>query len=339
MSRPAVSILVVTYRHARFVDACLDSILAQTCTDFETVIVDDASDDGTPERITRWLLRNEFQANFIRNPTGRGLCANLNTALAAARGEFICFLSGDDALMPERIECQWAAFGKATDDTAVLYSDAALIGPDGLDLGMSFLQDKLGDDTRPSGDVFRRLLLEDNFLPVPAVMVRRAAIDSVGHYDESLCFEDLYMWLKLSHRFRFAFLPGCVAHYRVHENNMSRSASFRPAMIESSFRVLSAWSGKCGDAEPALSDRLWYLAMKQLLIGDPNAARRMMPVIAGTSVNMRRKVAARLTALPGGCSVVRLLSRAYAGVRGSATGPPSRGSRRASIDPNELEQA
>jgi hypothetical protein len=319
MVRPAVSVLVVTYRHARFVEECLDSILAQTCQDFETIIIDDASDDGTAKIIDRWLKQTGLPARFLQNPNNRGMCTNLNTALAMAHGRFVCVVSGDDAFNPERVERQLAAFAEAPSDTAAVYSDATLIDVDSQDLGLSFLQDKLRDQPRPEGDIFHRLLLDDNFLPAPAVMVRRAALDAVGPYDESLFFEDLYMWLNLSRRFRFRFLPGCPVRYRVQVNSMSRSPATQSAMIESSFRVLSAWLGKCGDADRALCERLWYLAMKQILTGDDKAARRMMSAIARAPGKWRRRSAARLAALPGGCGLVRLLSRAYRGAKGNVS--------------------
>jgi hypothetical protein len=160
---------------------------------------------------------------------------------------------------------------------------------DSRDLGCSYLEDKLPGEPPPEGELFRKLLLNDMFLPAPAVMVRRAALDAVGRYDESLFFEDLYMWLKLSHRFGFRFVPGCLVRYRVLPDSLSRSPATQSAMMESSFRVLSAWLGRCGDADDALRERLWHLAMKQLLHGDAQAAGRMMAVIARESARWRRR--------------------------------------------------
>ena len=73
MTAPAVSVLVTTYRHAPFVEEALDSLLAQTSRDFETIITDDASGDGTAEVVQHWLERTGFPARFIRNETNRGL--------------------------------------------------------------------------------------------------------------------------------------------------------------------------------------------------------------------------------------------------------------------------
>jgi glycosyltransferase involved in cell wall biosynthesis len=313
MSQPAVSVLVTTFRHARFVEESLDSLAAQTCPDFETIITDDASDDGTAEIIDRWLSRTGFPARFICKPVNRGICANRNAALALARGRFVCSLSGDDAYHPERIERQLASFAVEPGETACVYSDAMLVDAESRPLGVTYLQDKLRMKPPPDGDIFRKLLLDDIFLPSPAVMVRRAALDAVGLYDESLYFEDLYMWLKLSHRFRFHYAPGSLVRYRVLPESMSRSPSTRAAMAESTFRVLNTWIGKCGDAEDALRERLWYLAMRRIAAGDHATAQRMMSRIAIAGGKWRRRAAARLTFMPGGCGLVRGLARAYNG--------------------------
>jgi glycosyltransferase involved in cell wall biosynthesis len=206
---PAVSVLVTTYRHARFVEEALESLRAQTCSNFETIITDDASNDGTGDIIERWLGRTGFPARFIRNPTNRGICANRNAALDVAQGRFVASLSGDDAYTPDRIERQLACFLEQPSEVAAVYSDAVLMDADSRDLGVSYIADKLGGAPQPDdAGLFRKLLLDDCFLPAPAVMVRRRALDAVGRYDESFYFEDLYMWLELSHRFRFHFLPG-----------------------------------------------------------------------------------------------------------------------------------
>ncbi len=289
----------------------LESLSAQTFRDFETIITDDASDDGTADVIENWLSRTGFPAHFIRNSVNRGICANRNTALAIAKGRYICSLAGDDAYHPERIERQAASFLTQPANTAAVYSDAILVDEHGRELGLSYMQDKLRNEARPEGDIFRKLLLDDIFLPSPAVMVRRSSLEAVGLYDESLFFEDLYMWLKLSNRFRFHFEPGGLVRYRVHSNSMSRNPTMQSKMLESTFRVLKAWTGKCGDAEEALNERLWHLAMKQLLTGDKATTRRMMAVAAGCQSKWHRWMTARLCSFSAGCEFVRSVTRAY----------------------------
>src|SRR5262249_45817164 len=147
----------------------------------------------------------------------------------------------------ERIEHQVSFFQKQAPDLAAIYSDAVLIDAGSRELHSSFLREKLGDTLPPENiDLFHRLLLINNFLPAPAVMVRREALDAVGPYDESLYYEDLFMWLELSYRFQFRFLPGRLVRYRILSTSMSHADTTGEAMSESTFRVLSAWMGRCG---------------------------------------------------------------------------------------------
>ena len=301
--------LVTTYRHARFVEECLESLRAQSSRDFEVIITDDASPDGTADRIEAWLDRTGFPARFIRNPVNRGICANRNAALALARGEFICSLSGDDAYLPDRIERQLQVFAEAPKDVAAVYGDALLMDADSQSLSQTYLHAHLGNRPPPA-DVFSALLVGDNFLPAPAVMVRRSAIADVGGYDEGLFYEDLDMWLRLSHRFRFQYLPGCVMRYRMLADSMSHGAATKPAMLETEFRVFAGWIDRAGDAANALHARLWFLAAKQVALGRDDLARRMMTVVAATNPRWHRRLAASLAALPGGCSAFRHLGLA-----------------------------
>ena len=141
----SVSVLVTTFNHERFVHECLDSVLQQTFRDFELIITDDASDDGTGDRIQAWLDRTGAPAQYVRNPRNRGLCANRNRAIAMARGRFICSLSGDDAYEPDRIERQLTYLLGRPGAVAAVYSDARMIDADGRTLHPSFLQYHLGD--------------------------------------------------------------------------------------------------------------------------------------------------------------------------------------------------
>ena len=88
----------------------------------------------------------------------------------------------------------------------------------------------LGGAAPPQGELFVRIMAR-NFLPAPAVMLRRSAIADVGGYDESLFYEDFDMWLRLSFRFHFTYLPGRLVRYRALESSMSQQP-LQPAADE-----------------------------------------------------------------------------------------------------------
>ena len=304
MAAPTVSVLVTTYNHASFVCECLDSLTAQTSSDFEIIITDDASADGTADVIRQWLTRTGTAAIFVRNPVNRGICANRNAALALARGRFICSLSGDDAYEPDRIERQVACFATQPTSVAVVYSDMRMVDADGRDLGISYLDYHFGREARPEANVFSRLL-QGCFIPSPAAMIRREALDQVGHYDESLFYEDYDMWLRLSARFRFCHLPGNLVRYRVLPTAMSRAPSLRPAMMASTLRILQSWRGKVGAAE---GDLLWRIAVRQILQREDGEARRSL-ALAGRSGTRAGYLLRPMLAIPGTGALIRMTYR------------------------------
>jgi glycosyltransferase involved in cell wall biosynthesis len=326
-----VSVLVTTYNHARYVDECLESIRQQTIKDFEIIIVDDASTDGTADRIRAWLDRTAMPARFVPNRQRRGLCANRNYGLAHTRGQFICSLSGDDVYEPDRIERQLTAFDSQPDDVAAVYSDARMVNGDGSLLHPSFLRRHLGHEPLPEGNaLFRRLLLRGNFMPAPATMVRRSSLDAVGHYDESLFYEDLYMWLKLSHRFRFHHVEGSLVKYRLLPSSMSQSPRYARQMLECDATVLASWIGRSENLREALIDRLWRIGVTQFDGGYYEDARRTFQA-AAPHCGLRRRTSVGLLGLPGASPVLRWARRgarvAWRGARGVARRTRHLGSR------------
>ena len=303
-NRPKVSVLVTTYNHAPFVRESLDSLATQSFRDFEIIITDDASTDGTPDLIQRWLDETGTPAHFIRNPINRGICANRNTALSIAQGEFLCSLSGDDAYEPERIARQLECFAHQPPDVAVVYSDMRMVDARGRRLDITFLEYQLGKEPAPENRVFHRLL-HGCFIPAPAVMVRRACLNEAGYYDETLFHEDYDMWLRLSALFRFRFLPGRLVRYRVLLTSMSHSPVFRTANLTSTLRVLQSWQGKAGEGDSRLS---WNIGRRQIHLHLDLEGLRTLS-LAARNLGSKFRLLVVLLRLPGACSAARTVYR------------------------------
>lgn len=309
---PSVSVLVTTFNHARYVAEALESLRAQTSRDFEVIITDDASTDGCADVIADWLSRTGFEAQFIRNPVNRGICANRNTALSRARGRFVCSLSGDDSYAADRIERQLGCFLSQPDHVCAVYSDALLVDADGASTGRSALAMNLDGAPPPQGELFSRLL-SDNFLPAPAVMVRRSAIAEVGGYDENLFFEDFDMWLRLSRRFSFAYLPGQVIRLRMHPHSMSNNPGNSRAMLDSRAALLRKWldAGLDAATRNTVLDALLWTGALQLRSGDPAGARNTLGAVLAAEARPGKRRLARLSMLPGASAALRLLLPVY----------------------------
>jgi glycosyltransferase involved in cell wall biosynthesis len=209
---PLVSVLVPAYNHEKYVGQTIDSIMGQTYGNFELLIVDDGSRDGTAAAIRaceekwgrRFLL--ESQAN-------QGLCRTLNKLLAASSGKYLTIIASDDWMLPEKLAVQ-VAYLESHPEVGVVHSDNLIYYEN---------EDKIEKNIRgpvPSGWVFEKLL-GGNFITACSAMIRRSCYDAVGTYDESLVVEDWDMWLRIAKKFRIEYLDLPTVVYRQHGRNMS----------------------------------------------------------------------------------------------------------------------
>jgi glycosyltransferase involved in cell wall biosynthesis len=113
LAQPRVSVLVPAYNAERFVDAAVESVRAQTFTDWEMVAVDDCSSDGTHARLLAWAER-EPRLRCFRNRSNRGMTGNWNECLARAAGDLILKLDADDVLRPRTLELLAESLADAT---------------------------------------------------------------------------------------------------------------------------------------------------------------------------------------------------------------------------------
>src|SRR5919107_4901208 len=171
---PYVSVIVPAYNVAGYLERALDSALAQTMSDLEVIVVDDASSDTTFE-VASSVAARDARVRLLRNENNRGPSASRNRAMHAARGEWIALLDGDDAWRPERLERMMAYATNAdviSDDIYVVarsrtkpgeYMFWSLLRERGLTLTKPrwlSIRDFVGYDIGLIHPIFRRTFLE-----------------------------------------------------------------------------------------------------------------------------------------------------------------------------------
>lgn len=291
---PAVTLIFITRNHERYIDQALESVSAQTLRDFEVVVVDDASTDGTPARIRAWLTRpRHFDVRLITNETNIGICASRNAVLRISRGEFLAALSGDDYYEPFKLERQLERFKAMDASVAAIFGRSRIVDAHGREIGLWFEH----TPEVPQGRIFDRLL-RGNFLSAPTVMVRRSAIDAVGGYDESLFFEDYDMWLRLADRFEFRYFPDVLANYRIHDMATSRTAKYQGLMNDSRVRLLLKWVGRDATSRAVAGAGAWKFALSAFA-ADAALGREAMQRVCGAAPSLLRHVVTRASKAPG----------------------------------------
>lgn len=134
-SSPFISVVIPTYNRARQVQAALASVLAQTYTEFEAIVVDDGSTDGTAEAVQQFISQQGDKGKQIRYviQPNQGPSAARNRGIEEARAGWIAFLDSDDIWLPEKLELQVQAIQQLGDKCGACYTDARMVSEQGLD--------------------------------------------------------------------------------------------------------------------------------------------------------------------------------------------------------------
>jgi len=226
---PLVSVIVPAYRVTESIAATLDSVLAQTFTDYEIIVVNDGSPDT--EELESVLAPYRDRIVYLRQEN-QGLSGARNTGIRAARGKYIAPLDADDMWDPEHLAAQVAVL-EAEPSIDFVYADARIFG----DLPQA---GKTVMDLCPSaGEVtFERLVARQCTVHVCVTVCRREALIRAGLFDPDLRrVEDIDMWLRISRqRHRIVYQRRVLGSYRRRAGSLS---SDRVAMLEAFLTVLA----------------------------------------------------------------------------------------------------
>jgi GT2 family glycosyltransferase len=214
VDEPQVSVLLPVRDGARWIDAACASVLGQSLTALELIIVDDGSTDETPSRIAALALSDRRVRALRQSPLG--LVAALNKAIDSARAPLLARLDADDVALPERLARQKEHLDRHP-GTVLLGTWAQTIDADDHAIGQ----------LRPESDPARLaiLLRRRNPFVHSTVMMRADAVRRVGAYREACRHaEDYDLWLRLAETGAVAILPEILVRYRIHAASVTRRA-------------------------------------------------------------------------------------------------------------------
>lgn len=210
--RPLISVITAVYNGAAYVEATVRSVLQQTVTDFEYLIVDDASTDDSVHRIE---AIGDSRIRLLRNPRNLRLVETRNRALREARGQFVALIDHDDLAAPQRFERQLRAL-RADPDLLMVGSWAINIDPAGRRLGIRIPVDRAPEEWRAS------LLFRNAF--VNSTLFFRRQPDFCYRHEFPLS-EDYDFIVRLSRLGKIGVVPEALISYRIHPTNYSKAAA------------------------------------------------------------------------------------------------------------------
>lgn len=210
---PVVSVIIPAYNRAELLGPTLESVLAQTYTDYEVIVVDDGSQDATGPTVQAYVPQFNGRLFYVYQHN-QGLSGARNTGCRLARGRYLAFLDSDDLWKPEKLATQ----------VPVLAADPRL----GLVASMAEVIDEAGQVVRvkpetPPGDTLAEMV-ERGTAPPSSFVARREAMAQVGWFDPAirLGLEDLDLGFRLAAAgWRIRTLPQPLIRYRLHDANLS----------------------------------------------------------------------------------------------------------------------
>lgn len=232
-NQPLISIIAVCYNHQKYVVETLDSIINQTYTNIQLIIMDDCSSDNSVKVIQEWIDLNKKECVFIAHKQNKGVCKTLNESLKHVKGKYFKLISCDDVLIENYLEVITNVFENRSENIGLVYSDMETIDENGLIINKSYLFDRLNLSKLPDSINFNTIYSK-NIIAAPSVIYRTKILETVGTYTENFLFEDFDFNLRVLKKFKCVLIPKVLVKYRILESSLIRSNNynFEKSMIE-----------------------------------------------------------------------------------------------------------
>ena len=250
MAKPRVSVVLSVFNGEKFLKEALDSIVNQSFCEFEFIVIDDHSSDGTAGILDAYTDRRIVR---LRNDINRGPSYSFNRGLKIAQGEYVAKMDADDRSLPTRLAEQ-VAFLDLQESVGLVGAQVKLIDEGG---------NILGEWQYPTDPLLIHWALQFyNPICHPVVMYRRALVNQLGGYATNCRWaEDYDLWIRLSKKAEIAQLPLALLEYRLHGGQITQE---RFAEMEKSAAAIVRQNINAFWNDPGISDGLIF-ALRQIL--------------------------------------------------------------------------
>jgi glycosyltransferase involved in cell wall biosynthesis len=239
---PVVTVVIPTYKQAGLLALALRSVIDQTFTDWEAIVIDNDSPDATKETVENC---RDPRIRYVRFRNNGIIAASRNQGISLARGEYIAFLDSDDLWYPEKLSSCLALLSRGTDACC-----------HGMQVRTNGALTQTIIPSFPEKGLYETLLFQGNAgIITSATMVRSALFRHYGVFSEDpdlVTAEDYDLWLRLSgEAMKWGFLPALLGEYTVHGRNASRNVRKQMCAEE---RVVTVHAAK--DGHPSFAGRM-----------------------------------------------------------------------------------
>lgn len=297
---PTISVIMPSFNHGRFVSEAISSVVNQTISDLELIIVDDCSLDGSREIIQEWMGRDS-RIRAIYHQINSGIARTVNDGLGAAKGKYVCCIASDDLYRQEALEKALLIFDEHPECGAVIF-DAEWIDERGESIFQfsKYWAAVMGDfplertHQMTDHEFFNELAQKEGCLGI-GLISRSVIAKRRIRFDERLrYFNDNLFWLDLSHVCRFAYIEEPLYLHRIHRNNTYNTARyldrFHVEHVAELRIILAKYWDDLDDASKVVL--LKNLAKQCIATHDFPKAMRFLSAVVALTADMRNRFVA-----------------------------------------------
>lgn len=249
-TQPLVSVIIITYKSAKYVLETLESVKAQSWKNIELIISDDASPDNTVQLCEDWIKNNRncfSETKIITVDKNTGISSNCNRGIRAANGEWLKLIAGDDVLLENCIKDN-LEYSKCFPEAAFIVSDLQEIDENGkllrenvINEGLIFFANRQSNKKQ-----LKAYSRWPAFLNSPSFFCKKDLMEIIGYCDEEFkIYEDMCMIFKIIDKdIKIHYLNKPTVKYRIHQNSASRKESIDEVREKEAFEIFKKYQMK-----------------------------------------------------------------------------------------------
>lgn len=232
MDNPLISIVTPTFNRVKYLEACLQSVLSQSYSNIEHIIVDGASTDGTVEMLASYQAKYPDRIRFISEPDNSAEEA-VNKGFAMVKGEIVGWLGSDDTYEPDAIEAV-VGFFRAKTEAYFVFGDCNFINDEGEIIGKYKTKDFDLDE----------IINDSCHIPAPSAFYKREVIEKVGGWDTTIKCSDVDYWIRVGKLFPIYRIRKVLSNFRGHQNKRGSAALPRKMYFRESYLMSRRHRGR-----------------------------------------------------------------------------------------------
>jgi len=209
-----ITVITTSYNYGEYISQTIESVQAQTFSDWELIIVDDASNDNSVEIIKKYC--DDKRIKLICHDKNKGLKDSIKTALKYAKGEWIAFVESDDSITPDSLE------KRLKTKADIVFNGVNLIGDtewvEEVEKQVNKTENELSQIKFPA-NIFKKFEIKNPVLTLSSIMIKRELLTDELFETKTDALFDWWLYINLAYKNDFDYIPEKLTNWRIHDNS------------------------------------------------------------------------------------------------------------------------